>query len=106
MPFIYFNLLDSGSVFLVMLRLYWVIFSRAYGNVGVQMAYFRAIRKARYRYAGVTVAREISSLIGGGIAPMICSFLLLAYGTWLPIAIYIGFTMLCSFWRHYLCRKP
>lgn len=39
----------------------------------------------------MTVAREISSLIGGGIAPMVCSFLLLTYGTWLPIAIYIAF---------------
>ncbi|MDD7425899.1 MAG: MFS transporter [[Pasteurella] mairii] len=97
MPFIYFNLLDSGSVFLVSVAVILGYIFAAYGNVGVQMAYFPELFGTRYRYAGVTVAREISSLIGGGIAPMICSFLLLAYGTWLPIAIYIGFTMLCSF---------
>lgn len=97
MPFLYFNLLDTGSVFLVGIAIALGYIFAAYGNVGVQMAYFPELFGTRYRYVGVTVAREISSLIGGGIAPMVCSFLLLTYGTWLPIAIYIAFTMLCSF---------
>lgn len=68
----------------------------AYGNVGEQMAYFPELFGTRYRYTGVTLARELSSMIGGGIAPMVCSALLLAYDTWVPIAIYMAFTMLCT----------
>ena len=68
----------------------------AYGNVGVQMSYFPELFGTRYRYAGVTVAREISSVIGGGVAPMICSWLLIQFGNWIPLAIYLAFTMVCT----------
>lgn len=97
MPIVYFNLLDTGVVWMVGLAVALGYVFAAYGNVGVQMSYYPELFGTRYRYAGVTVAREISSLIGGGIAPMICSWLLLQYGTWIPLAIYMGFTMLCSF---------
>lgn len=96
MPFVYFRLLDTGVTLLVAVAVVLGYIFAAYGNVGVQMAYFPELFGTRYRYAGVTVARELSALIGGGIAPMICSWLLLRYGTWMPIAIYIGFTMLCT----------
>lgn len=97
MPVVYFNLLDTGSTILVAVAVILGYIFAAYGSVGIQMSYFPELFGTRYRYAGVTVAREISSLIGGGIAPMICAGLLLKYNTWIPLAIYIGFTMLCTF---------
>lgn len=96
LPLVYFSLLETGAVFLVGLAVILGYIFAAYGNVGVQMAYFPELFGTRYRYAGVTVARELSALIGGGIAPMICSWLLLKYETWIPIAIYMGLTMLAT----------
>ena len=68
----------------------------AYGNVGVQTSYFPELFGTRYRYAGVTIAREASSLIGGGIAPFICAYLLKAFDMWQPIAIYMSLVMLVT----------
>jgi hypothetical protein len=45
---------------------------------------------SRYRYAGVAMGREFSSVFGGGIAPLICSALITwAAGSWWPVAIYM-----------------
>lgn len=96
MPIVYFTLLNTGLTVLVGLAVVLGYIFAAYGNVGVQMAYFPELFGTRYRYAGVTIARELSSLIGGGIAPFICSWLLLQFGTWIPIAIYMSFTMICT----------
>jgi len=96
MPFVYFNLLNTGVVWMVALAVVLGYIFAAYGNVGVQMSYFPELFGTRYRYAGVTVAREISSVIGGGFAPMICSWLLLQFGNWIPLAIYLAFTMVCT----------
>ena len=61
-----------------------------YGAVGVQMSYFPEIFGSRYRYAGVTLGREFSSVVGGGVAPLVCSALLSAYGNaWFPVALYM-----------------
>ncbi|WP_198587384.1 MFS transporter [Brevibacterium epidermidis] len=97
MPFVYFNLLETGIVWLVALAVALGYIFAAYGNVGVQTSYFPELFGTRYRYAGVTLAREISSLVGGGVAPLICSWLLLQFGSWIPLAIYMAFTMLCTF---------
>ena len=96
MPFVYFSLLNTGVVWMVALAVVLGYIFAAYGNVGVQMSYFPELFGTRYRYAGVTVAREISSVIGGGFAPMICSWLLLQFGNWIPLAIYLAFTMVCT----------
>lgn len=97
LPFVYFNLLETGVVWLVALAVILGYVFAAYGNVGVQTSYFPELFGTKYRYAGVTLAREISSLVGGGIAPLICSWLLLQFGNWVPLAIYMAFTMLCTF---------
>ena len=97
LPFVYFNLLETGVVWLVALAVILGYIFAAYGNVGVQTSHFPELFGTKYRYAGVTLARELSSLAGGGIAPLICSWLLLQFGTWIPLAFYMAFTMLCTF---------
>lgn len=97
LPFALFPLLNTGLTILVACAVILGYIFYAHGNVGVQMSYFPELFGVRYRYAGVTLAREFSSVIGGGIAPMICSGLLLAYGNWVPLSIYMGFTMLVTF---------
>lgn len=93
LPFVLFPLLNTGATLVVGIAVVLGYVFYAHGNVGVQMSYFPELFGARYRYAGVTLAREFSSVIGGGIAPMVCSALLLAYGTWIPLAIYMAVTM-------------
>ncbi|HEY8721773.1 MFS transporter [Pengzhenrongella sp.] len=70
----------------------------AQGATGVQMSFFPEMFGNRYRYAGVTLGREFSSIIGGGVAPLICAALLAAFAnSWVPVAIYMMVTMLVSF---------
>ena len=97
LPFVYFPVLQTGETALVALAVILGYIFAAYGNVGVQMAYFPELFGTRYRYTGVTVARELSSLIGGGIAPLICAALLMKFDIWWPIAAYMAFTMLVTF---------
>ena len=96
LPFVHFSALSTGTVLMMGLAVRLGYAFAAYGNVGVQMSYFPELFGTRYRYTGVTLARELSSMLGGGIAPMICSALLIAYGTWIPIAIYMASAMLCT----------
>ena len=52
----------------------------------------------RYRYAGVTLGREFSSIIGGGVAPLVAAALMAAFAnSWVPVAIYMVVTMVVSF---------
>nr|WSZ94844.1 hypothetical protein OH820_03560 [Streptomyces sp. NBC_00857] len=54
------------------------------------MSYFPELFGNRYRYAGVTLGREFSSVIGGGVAPLICTALVTAFsGSWIPVAVYM-----------------
>ena len=67
------------------------------GAVGVQMSYFPELFGNRYRYAGVTLGREFSAALGGGIAPLICAALLAAFsGSWIPVAVYMSGMALIS----------
>ncbi|OLL72812.1 L-Proline/Glycine betaine transporter ProP [Pseudonocardia sp. Ae168_Ps1] len=67
------------------------------GAVGVQMSYFPELFGNRYRYAGVTLGREFSAALGGGVAPLICAALLSAFwGSWIPVAIYMSGMALIS----------
>ncbi|MDW6065355.1 hypothetical protein SAZ11_55600 [Streptomyces sp. FXJ1.4098] len=55
------------------------------------MSYFPELFGNRYRYAGVTLGREFSSVIGGGVAPLICTALVSAFsGSWIPVAAYMS----------------
>ncbi|WP_051792642.1 MFS transporter [Amycolatopsis jejuensis] len=76
------------------------IFSALFPVVGapaVQASYLPELFGSRYRYAGCTISREIGSLLGGGFAPLICSFLVGVFaGSWIPVAAYMMLIMLIS----------
>lgn len=85
-----FLLLNTGNLFLISLVIVLGFIFAAQGSVGVQAAYFPELFGSRYRYAGVALGREFSSVFGGGIAPLICSALVTAFsGSWLPVAVYM-----------------
>lgn len=67
------------------------------GAVAVQMSYFPELFSSRYRYAGVTLGREFSSVLGGDVAPLICASLLTAFsGSWIPVAAHMTLMMVVS----------
>lgn len=93
-----FLLLTTGSPIAIVLVIVVGFVLACQGVTGVQMSYFPEMFGSRYRYAGVTLGREFSSIIGGGVAPLICTALVTAFtGSWIPVAIYMSLTMLVSF---------
>ena len=91
-------LLTTGSPVAIVLVIIVGFMLACQGVVGVHMSYFPEIFGSRYRYAGVTLGREFSSIIGGCVAPMVCAGLLgLFSNSWIPVAIYMSLTMLVSF---------
>jgi MFS family permease len=90
MPIPAFMALSTGSQAAVVVVIVLGFMLGGYGAVGVQMSYFPELFGSRYRYAGVTLGREFSAVAGGGVAPLICSALLSAYGkAWWPVALYM-----------------
>jgi len=93
-----FLMMNSGSLFLIALVIVIGFVMASQGTVGVQAAYFPELFGSRYRYAGVAIGREFSSVFGGGIAPLIAGALLTAAsGSWWPVAIYMMVMMGISF---------
>jgi MFS family permease len=92
-----FLLLETRNLLLIGLVIVVGFIFAGYGTVGVQAAYFPELFGARYRYAGVAIGREFSSVFGGGIAPLICSSLITwATGSWWPVAVYMTAIMAIS----------
>jgi MFS family permease len=57
---------------------------------GAQPAYISELLPARLRFSGLGIGREIASVLGGGLAPIIATALLAHYRSPGPIAIYLG----------------
>lgn len=55
---------------------------------GVQASYGVELFGAKNRYTKMALAKEIGSILSGGSAPFIASFLLSIYGTWHVLALY------------------
>ncbi|WIY00906.1 MFS transporter [Amycolatopsis mongoliensis] len=85
-----FIALNTGSPIAILVTMVVGFILAGQGAVGVQMSYFPELFGNRYRYAGVTLGREFSSVLGGGVAPLICTALISAFaGSWVPVAIYM-----------------
>jgi MFS family permease len=86
----FFMLLDTREPFTVVMALVL-----ANGLVlglleGAQPAFISELLPARLRYSGLGIGREIASVLGGGVAPLIATALLQHYHSAVPIAIYLG----------------
>ncbi|MEV4730534.1 MFS transporter [Saccharopolyspora sp. NPDC049426] len=93
-----FIALNTGSPVAITVAIVIGFILACHGSVGVQMSYFPELFGNRYRYAGVALGREFSSVVGGGVAPLICAGLMAAFGgSWVPVAIYMMVIMAISF---------
>ncbi|MET8980025.1 MFS transporter [Streptomyces sp. NPDC004539] len=101
-----FVALDTGSPVAITVTMIIGFVLAGQGAVGVQMSYFPELFGSRYRYAGVTLGREFSSVLGGGVAPLICASLLTAFsGSWIPVAAYMTLMTVISLAASFLAPE-
>jgi metabolite-proton symporter len=86
--FIYFGMLNTGSLVLIFLA---VVLSLIPHDMmyGPQAALIAESFTGRLRYSGASLGYQLASVIAGGPAPLIATALFGAYGSSVPIAVYI-----------------
>src|SRR2546429_161409 len=63
---------------------------------GPQAAYFAELFPPQRRFAGFAFARELGSLLAGGPAPFVATWLVALSGSWWPVACYAIFLSACT----------
>lgn len=87
--FPFFFMLQSGNTWAI-LSAYVLSTSVAIGALeGAQPAYMSELFEADVRYSGLGVGREIASVLGAGLAPMLATGLLDHYRSPWPVAAYL-----------------
>ena len=100
----YFLLVDSGSIGLFLLGGLVVQVCRT-AVYGPQSAMYAELFSTRFRYSGASLAYQIAAILGGGIAPMICTALYRWTGTSMAIAGYTAVLCVISFAASYLLAE-
>ncbi|GAB3299190.1 MFS transporter [Parasphingorhabdus pacifica] len=100
----YFLLVDTGSLVLFMMGGLVVQMCRT-AVYGPQSAYFSELFSTRLRYSGASISYQLAAILGGGIAPMICTSLYAATGSSMSIAAYVIVLCLISFGCSYLLAE-
>ncbi|MBA8825280.1 metabolite-proton symporter [Saccharopolyspora lacisalsi] len=96
----YFLLVDTGMIGLFLIGGFVVQCCRS-AVYGPQSAYFSELFDARFRYSGVSISYQLASILGGGIAPMICTALFAWTGSSMAIAGYAIVLAVISFLSSY-----
>jgi metabolite-proton symporter len=86
--FVYFAMLDTGSYPLIFLA---IVLSLIPHDImyGPQAALIAELFPGRLRYSGASLGYQLASVIAGGPAPLIATWLFATYGTPYAIAAYI-----------------
>ncbi|SIO70870.1 Major Facilitator Superfamily protein [Burkholderia sp. GAS332] len=85
----YFTLLGSGVLWKVIAALV-LANSITLGILeGAQPAFISELLPVHLRFSGLGIGREISSVLGGGLSPMVATALLAHYRSATPVAIYL-----------------
>ena len=59
----------------------------------------------RMRYSGVSLGYQVTSIVAGSMAPIIATWLLKVYGSWVPVAGYIVFAALVTLLAVFFMRE-
>lgn len=87
--FPFFWLLNTAQPFFVVLSL---VVALAIGHSAMyapEAAFFAELFDTRTRYSGASIGYQVAPIVGGGIAPAICTALLAWSGSYWPIALYM-----------------
>ncbi|MEW9529112.1 MFS transporter [Microbispora sp. NPDC049125] len=87
--FAFFPLIDTKSFALVTLAVtVGLLFHGA--MYGPQAAFFSELFATRMRYSGVSIGYQLASIVAGAVAPLIAVALLDAYGSSVPVSVYVA----------------
>ena len=92
----FFMLIDTAQPLLMSVGIIIATASIA-AMAGPQAALVADVFPARVRYSGASSAYQIGSVLGGAVAPLAATALFAAYGSSMPVAIYMGAMGLVSF---------
>jgi MHS family shikimate/dehydroshikimate transporter-like MFS transporter len=87
--FPFFWLLNTAQPVLVVLSL---VIALAIGHSAMyapEASFFAELFDTRTRYSGASIGYQVAPILGGGIAPAICTALLVWSGSYWPIALYM-----------------
>ncbi|MGO4423302.1 MFS transporter, partial [Streptomyces sp. MCAF7] len=104
-PFLFFPMIGGGSWIPLAIGVVvgLVIHCFLYGP---QAAFIAEQFSPRLRYTGSSLAYTLAGIIGGAVAPLLFTTLLSAYGSWLPLALYIAVAAAVSLTGVFLGRDP
>jgi MFS family permease len=95
-PFVYYGLLDTRVAIIVFLAiaLSLPLHDMQYGP---QAALIAESFTGRLRYSGASLGYQAASIIAGGPAPLVATYLVNRFHSSLPVAIYLGLCAVVSF---------
>jgi metabolite-proton symporter len=94
-PFVYFSLLDTGSIALVFLAVF-IALPLHDMQYGPQAAFIAESFPGSLRYSGSSLGYQLASITAGGPAPLIAVLLYRQFGTSTAIAVYMAVCSLIS----------
>jgi MFS family permease len=102
--FAFFKLLDTGATPLVTAAIVvGLVFHAA--MYGPQAAFLSEMFPTRIRYSATSLAYQGTSIVAGSLAPIIAVALLKAYGSALPVSIYVGVAGLISLTAAFVAKE-
>ncbi|UJW36020.1 MHS family MFS transporter [Saccharothrix sp. AJ9571] len=102
--FVFFAMLDTKSFGLMVLAttIGLVLHGAMYGP---QAAFFSELFDTRVRYSGASIGYQLSSILAGGLAPLIATAMLRDLGGSLPVSIYVAATCVLTIVAVYLAKE-
>ncbi|MGD1066479.1 MAG: MFS transporter [Vulcanimicrobiaceae bacterium] len=98
--FLYFGMLNSGMTALVFLAIFLSLLPHDM-LYGPQAALIAEAFTPRLRYSGASLGYQLASIIAGGPAPFVATWLLAKYNSGWPVAVFIAFCAIVT-----LCSAP
>jgi MFS family permease len=92
----YIGLINTGIPIIIFLATILSMFPHNI-QAAAQPALIAQSFPARLRYSGASLGTQLSSVFSGGIAPIVCTYLLHSFGTIYSIGFYIALTAVVSF---------
>lgn len=102
--FAFFRLLDTGATPLVVLAIVVGLLGHA-AMYGPQAAFLAEMYPTRYRYSGVSLAYQLTSIVAGSLAPIIALQILRSTGSSLGVSVYVGVAGVISVTAALLARE-
>ncbi|PAK24651.1 hypothetical protein CJD44_21265 [Streptomyces sp. alain-838] len=96
LPFPWFALLDTGS-YPLMLVGFALLFTAWSATYAAMPTFFARVFPVEVRYTGLSAGYTLGTVLGGGFAPMIATYLLDRTGHWSTIALYLSLAGVVSF---------